>query len=145
MNLKNTLKTLNKKSILFTLDSIFALVIALIILSAVIFSLRSLSVKNWSETNINELGMDYLTILENNDMLEYSVNSQTTGELKTFLNSFLKENMCGKLRIYDSSDNMILEESKTGCVDQKSVFITKRSFVVNNNFYYAAFEGWYNE
>ena len=134
-----------KRGVLFTLDSIFALLIGLIILTSVIYNLHSIEVNNWSETNINELGMDYLTMLENDDTLKQTVSTANTYQLKVFLNIFVRQNICAKIKIYDSSDRLLMLETRTGCFDNDIVFNTRRSFVVDGVIYYAVFEGWYDK
>lgn len=141
----STEKGIGKRSMLFTIDSIFALVIALVILLSVIFTLKSLDIKSWTETNINELGMDYLTVLEHSGELKNAVITSDTGEIKEFLNRIVKQNICGKIKIFDQNDNLLIIETKTGCLDSHESYMTKRSFVAEDNFYYAVFEGWYNE
>ena len=142
--MRKSLRT-GKKSVLFTLDSVLALVIALIVLLSVIFTLRSLTINRWTETNINELSMDYLTILEYDNTLSATVVTEDTTALKTFLNANTKDSICGRIKIYDSTDTLILLETKTGCYNSDELFVTKRSFIANDAYYYAVLEGWYNE
>lgn len=135
----------SRKGLLFTLDSIFALFVALVILTSVIFALKTITVDDWSKNNINELSMDYLTVLEESGRLRNAIDYSGTTEIKVFLNIVVSENICAKLKIYDSSDNIVLSEVKTGCGFSNSVSLTKRSFVAEGEFYYAVLEAWYHE
>jgi hypothetical protein len=135
----------NKKSALFTLDSIFAIVFAGIIIMSIIFTLRSIGIGRWVEGNIISTEMDILTIMEKNGMLNLAVQTNDATEIKLILNSYTRENLCFIVKIYDSTSKLIATDSKTGCTVSYTKYTTKRSFIYDDRFYYATLEGWYNE
>lgn len=130
---------------LFTLDALISMVVAVGLITAAIFALKNINTNAWSNSNINELSMDYLTMLENENALEDAVISMSTEDLKFFLNSFVRRSMCAKIKLYDTSDNLLLVEVKTGCFSSDDIEVTKRSFVSDGEMYYAVMEGWFNE
>jgi hypothetical protein len=89
--------------------------------------------------------MSHLVILEQTDLLKEVIDTHSTENLKSYLNTYFQLNICAKLLIYNSSNDLIYTEIKTGCFDSEKSAITKRSFVVNQDFYYVELEGWYRE
>jgi len=134
-----------KRGLLFTMESMLALIITLVIVLSAVFALKSINMNAWRDTNLNELGMDYLTLLENDGTLRQAVISSDGTQIKSFLNVFVRKNICAKIKLYDETNSLLLVEAKTGCLHSNTLEVTKRSFVANGDMYYAVFEGWYSE
>ena len=136
---------MNKKGIILTLDSIFALLITAILLSVILFNLQSLSLDKWTDNRLMENSMSHLIVLEQTGLLKEVIETSFTENIITYFNTYSQLNICAKLLFYDASSNLIYTEIKTGCFDSQKNAITKRSFIVGQDFYYVELQGWYRE
>ncbi len=136
---------MNKKGIILTLDVLFALLITATLLSAILFNLRSISLDEWTDNRLIENSMSHLVLLEQTGLLKDVIVSESTDNIKTYLNTYLQLNICSKILIYNESSELMYTEIKTGCFDSRKIAITKSSFVVNEEFYYVELQGWYRE
>jgi len=134
---------LKKKAIIFSLDAIFAIIIAGIMILACFFYLSQTSTNLYKNQDIYKISLDSLTILEKDNTLKTAVETSNTTIIQQFLNS-LSEQHCGNITLYTSSSAAILSAQKTGCTSKNESTIAIRSFVANNsNIYYANMEAWY--
>ena len=134
---------LKKKAIIFSLDAIFAIIIAGIMILACFFYLSQTSTNLYKNQDIYKISLDSLTILEKDDTLKTAAETNSTTTLQSFLNS-LPTQHCGNITVYTSSSTAVLSAQKTGCTAKNESTIAIRSFAANDyNIYYAKMEAWY--
>jgi len=133
---------LNKKAIIFSLDAIFAIIIAGIMILACFFYLSKTTTNIYQNQDIYKISLDSLTILEKDDTLKTAVETNNTATLQLFLNS-LSDQFCGNITVYTSSSSAVLSAQKTDCTAKNESTIAVRNFIANNSIYYAKMGAWY--
>ncbi|MBW2965948.1 hypothetical protein KY342_02475 [Candidatus Woesearchaeota archaeon] len=134
---------LKKKAIIFSLDAIFAIVIAGIMILACFFYLSKTTTNLYQNQDIYKLSLDSLTILEKDETLKTAIETSSATTIQQFLNS-LPDQHCGNITVYTSLSTAVLSSQKTGCTANNESTIAIRSFIANNsNIYYAKMEAWY--
>ncbi len=132
-----------RKAIIFSLDAIFALIIAAVMILACFFYLSHTTTNLYKNQDIYKISLDSLTILEKDDALKTAVENSNTTTIQQFLDS-LPEQHCSNITIYTYSSAQLLSTQKTGCTAKNESVIAIRSFIANNyNIYYAKTEAWY--
>lgn len=132
-----------KKGIIFSLDAIFAIIIAGIMILACFFYLSKTTTNLYQNQDIYKISLDSLTILEKDDTLKTAAETSSSTTIQQFLNS-LSDQFCGNITIYTSSSSAVLSAQKTGCTAKNESTIAVRSFVANDfNPHYAKLEAWY--
>jgi hypothetical protein len=132
-----------KKSILFSLDAILAVVVAGSMIFACYFYLSKTTTNIYQNQDIYKLSLDSLAILEKDSTLKTAVETSNTTAIQQFLNS-LSTQHCGNITVYTSSSTAVLSAQKTGCTAKNESTIAVRTFIANNsNIYYAKIEVWY--
>lgn len=127
-----------KKGILFSLDAIFALVIAGIMITGCFFYLSQNKVSN----DLYQISLDSLTLLEKDDTFANVLNSNLSTGLQTFLDG-LSDQYCGNITLYSSYSSHLYSSTKSGCVGGNESSVGIRSFVYDSSNYYAKMEAWY--
>lgn len=134
---------LKKKSLIFSLDALFAIVIAGIMILACFLYLSQTTTNIYQNQDIYKISLDSLAILEKDDTLKIAVETNSTTTPQLFLNS-LPDQLCSNITIYTASSAAILSAQKTGCTAKNESTIAVRTFIANNsNVYYAKMEAWY--
>lgn len=132
-----------KKGIIFSLDAIFAIIIAGIIILACFFYLSQTTTQLFTTQDLSLTAMDTLTILEKDGTFKNIVETGSTATLQLFLNA-LPDQQCGMITVYTSSAAAIHSAQKAGCTFKNESVIAVRGFIANNyNIYYARMEAWY--
>ncbi|QLJ52759.1 MAG: hypothetical protein Sv326_0584 [Candidatus Fermentimicrarchaeum limneticum] len=128
------------KGFVLTIDGIIALIV-FISLFVIISSptLRTTS-SAWSDVQVRRLSMDSLTILEKNGALGRAVESNSSSELIYFMGSEFTS-LCMQITVSEG-DSHVLSAVKSGCVEGRGAFITRRSFVSGDDFYTAELHAW---
>ncbi len=129
---------MDKKAILFTLDALFALILAFSFF--VYFSFYFSDVENILYSNIDllEKSNDVLAVLEKSNNLVDST------QIQTYLDA-LPAQICANITVYNSGNIMQLSELKSGCTPTEENTITRRVFISEYNPYLAVMEAWYLE
>lgn len=131
-----------KKGIVFSLDVMLALITAMILISAGIYYMNNLYSNIGTELNLNQITQDSLEILDFKGDL---INARLTNSNST-LNEFLNEldnNICAEIEMYNQNDTIIMSSVKSGCVSSNTLLVSRRTFIVENDIYYAKMEGWF--
>ena len=135
---------LSRKGFIYTLDAIFALVIAATIILASFQYLSQTHIARFNRSDLGRLSNDALGVLERDSGLS-SVVSGSTSSVQSYLNT-LPSQVCGNLTVFSVSSTLVGSIQKTGCnsagVDE--VVVARRVFVhSNSSTYYARLEAWY--
>ncbi len=132
-----------RKGIIFSLDAIFAIIIAAIMILACFFYLSQTTTNLYKNQDIYKISLDSLTILEKDDTLKTAVETSSTTTMQQFLDS-LPPQICSNITVYTSSSADVLSSKKAGCTAKNESTIAVRSFIANTyNIYYAKLEAWY--
>lgn len=127
---------MNKKSIIFTLDAILAILIAGVMITASYFYISQANIPMSNRPNLHKISMDALAVLEKDSTLKNSVQTGSASGLSEFLNS-LAPQICSKFTIYDDSSTLVLSALKSDCNITQPV-LSRRIFVLDNfSVYYA--------
>lgn len=134
---------LNKKGIIFTLDAVFALIVAVTITVAVIFHMSQVSKIPYSKQALNKIAQDSLTVLEKDGILKEAIETGSTETITTFLNS-LPYQICAGMDLKSADQSTIQSAVKTGCNSSEEAVIARRAFIANNfSTYYVRMEFWH--
>ena len=137
------LKLKTKKAIIFSLDAIFALVTAAVMILACFFYLSHTTANIYTNQDIYKISLDSLTILEKDSTLKTAVEANSSAAIQQFLDS-LSQQHCGNIAVYTSESAAVLSAQKAGCITKNESAVAVRSFIANNfNVYYAKMEAWY--
>ncbi|MBS3158574.1 hypothetical protein J4206_04770 [Candidatus Woesearchaeota archaeon] len=135
---------LSRKGFIYTLDAIFALVIAATIILASFQYLSQTHIARFNRSDLGRLSNDALAVLERDSGLS-NVVSGGTSSVQSYLNS-LPVQMCGNLSVFSTGSSLINSIQKTGCdsADVDELVVARRVFVhSNSSTYYARLEAWY--
>ena len=125
----------NKRSVIFTLDAILAVIVGGFIITASYF-LVSHSKTEFSTQSLSRISLDALAVLEKDGTFSTAVAAKNPSGLSSFLNS-LPSNICGNLSIFDSSSLLIVSSQNSNCSLNQTI-ISRRVFVSSNfSTYYA--------
>ena len=135
---------LGRSGFIYTLDAIFALVIAATIIIASFQYLSQTHIARFNRSDLNRLSNDALAVLERDSGLS-NVVSGSVSSVQSYLNS-LPVQVCGNLTVFSTGNSVVSAVQKTGCnsagVDE--LVVARRVFVhSNSSTYYAKLEAWY--
>ncbi len=134
---------LKRKSIIFSLDALLALVSGIILIIASFFYISQIQTIQWGQPAIYIMTMDSLNTLKTDRTLENAVETNSSTTLSKFLNNMLGPNTCGGIELYNSTGSRRLSVNKTGCSSPVQVYIARRTLISNNIIYYATMRSWY--
>jgi hypothetical protein len=140
---ENRILSLKTKAFIFSLDAIFAIIIAGLMILVCFFYLSQTNTNTHANQDTYKLALDSLTILEKDRTLKDAIEINSTAAIQQFLESF-PEQFCGSITIYTSSSAEILSAQKTGCSAKNKTAVIVRSFIADNSdIYYAKMQAWY--
>lgn len=135
---------LYKRGFIYTLDAIFALVIAAVIILASFQYLSQTHIARFNRSDLYRLSNDVLSVLERNSGLS-NVVFGSVSNTQSYLNS-LPVQVCGNLTIFSTGNSVVSAVQKTGCnsANVDDLVVARRVFVhSNSSTYYAKLEAWY--
>lgn len=133
---------MNRKAFIFTLDALFALLLAMTFF-AYIFTYMESSNNQFNNLDMLNMADDSLNALEKSSALFTAVKSGSTASILTYINA-MPAQICARVSLYSSSQTLLHTVSGTGCGTLPSDYNTgRRVFVVNNAANLAVMEVWY--
>jgi len=138
------------KGFVFSLDALFAIAIALIMITSSSYYLSGINENENQDYQIKQLTADFITVLEKNNSLENAIINNNSTELATFVNT-IPQDICLNIELYHKNDLItpIIVVHKQNCESNyDALFSIKRSFVVENqdmNIFLAEVTSWRNE
>jgi len=132
----------NKRAIVFTIDAIIAIIILIAFTSASFYYLKNMN-NDFGENDLFQISQDSLAVLELNNELQNAITTSSTSNIQVFIDNLLPSHVCADIMLYDSSDTLQLNTTKTNCISSDETSASIRTFIVNNNFYYAKMRSWY--
>lgn len=129
--MKETKKEMaGKKGILFSYDSLFALLLAASIIMSSLYYVSKANPTHISEEDTSLLIKSMLAMLEKKGDLRASASN--TSDIELFMNS-TKSQMCLNMTAYRSNMSVIFSKVKHGCSAPNTVFLnTRRAFIDEN-------------
>lgn len=144
MDNKIIMRKFNRKGFIYTLDAIFALMIAAIIIFASFQYLSQTHIARFNRSDLYRLSNDALAVMERNSGLS-NVVSGSTSSAQNYVNS-LPAQVCGNLTVLSTGNSLIGNAVKSGCdsANVDELVVARRIFVhSNSSTYYAKLEAWY--
>jgi len=134
---------MKKKALIFTLDAIFAVLIATSIIVSSYFYFSKTDILTYTQQDIYRVSLDTLTILEKSSTLKNAVETSSTTNINSFIDT-LPNRICTNVTIFDKNSNTVLHTLKTGCTRSLGErTFTSRVFIANYDVYYARVNSWY--
>jgi hypothetical protein len=128
---------MNKKGLFFSIDVAIAFLLVILFVGGILFYLQQSQREIYSYQVLDAMGQDILRVLEVDGTLRQAVDLGTTVVLGQFLNE-LPASICGKISIFDSSQNEISSATKSGCsVDPDKVSVYRSFITTGANANYA--------
>jgi hypothetical protein len=132
-----------KKGLIFSIDAMFAIAVAGMMVLACFFYLSQTTTNIHNDQDMYKISSDSLTILEKDGTLAASVATGSPVTISSFLDS-LPGQLCGNATIYTSSSAALLSAQRAGCTAGEEPAIAVRSFVTGvSGVYYAKMAVWY--
>lgn len=135
---------MNKKSVLFTLDVIFAVLVAS---SLIVYSYLYLSETkgiSYNQQHLYKMTMDSLAILEKKGSFQKAVETYDITELQKYVNA-LPDQVCGYIAFYNSSSVGLFSVIKEDCDLTREFVASRRVFIANDKIYFAHMRSWFKE
>ena len=132
-----------RKAFVFSMDAIFAIIVAGLMLLACFFYLSQTTTNINNGQDIFRISLDSLAVLEKDGALKAAVEENSTAAVQSFLDS-LPDRFCGNITIYTSSSVIVSSSQKAGCTAKNESAVALRSFIAGNSTaYYAKMGAWY--
>lgn len=133
---------LTKKAIIFTLDSILALIVTVTIITGTLSYMSQVSKIPYNKQALNRIGQDSLTLLEKDQILKQAVETGSNATIAVFLDS-LPNQICVIVDLKATDQSTLQSTVKTGCSSSDESLIVRRVFIASFTTYYAEAELWY--
>jgi hypothetical protein len=134
-----------KKGFIFSLDAIIAVLIALFMITSIIFYISQNS-HSKNRENLNNIALDSLVLLEKNGALSATAISLDPSALDSYLGT-LPDNICAKIDLFESQAGGGLHKTishyRAGCPSSASYIISRRVFIASGSTYLAELEVWH--
>jgi len=135
---------MNKRGILFSIDAIIAILIAIVLFSIAFYYLEDMDVGETGSTDLLEYSRGVLTVIEKNDVLVDSILFNSSLGVVEFFDNYTKDNSCFNLEVEDVNGVQQYLVYKTGCSSSVDKNVVKRTFIVNKeDIYLAKMEAYY--
>lgn len=122
---------MNSRGIIISVDALLAILIVLSLLGLATFYFGQIGFEAQNSLYLKKVGMDVLSVMEKNEVLEDIIENDTIVLAKPFLEA-LPHNICGEIKIYEYNDTETVKLStvKKDCKKSKQEIASiKRSFV----------------
>jgi len=134
---------MNTKSLIFTLDALISVGIALTLVSGIYFYLSQSDVSSTTH-DLFAVGLDSLALLEHDGTLETAALKNNLTEIGDYLDA-LPNHICADITIRDGSKKKINNITKLHCQPSNQTSVVKRVFLVNSQPHLAEMELWFGE
>lgn len=124
---------------LFTVDSLWALTVALGLITVSLYLVSTPKVSY--EEHLYKISLDVLTVAEKQGSLRKAVDGDPIGVEK--MRSSLPDDICFDLDIFDRNNTPVFNYN-TGCEEPGRSSLVRRSVVSGSDFYIARLRMWYN-
>lgn len=132
---------MNKNGIFFTLDILVAIVI--VFLFAIFFMSNlsfTMNTAKFSDLQLSTIGSDISLVIFEKEYINLAI-AGSDASLEYFLNQALPEQICSRVTILEEGSS-IVDVSKTGCVQEDTIFLTKSPLYYENSNYIIEVRTW---
>lgn len=141
---KSKEKKIHKKALIFTLDAIFALIIAITLIMGVLFLINQEN-QLFNEQALEIVAQDSLTVLEKDGSLDGAIEGTTNITISLFQEN-LPDQICSLIVLKNSAGQQVLSSLRSSCgTNAKQFSVARRSFISGSEPYYAEITAWYKE
>lgn len=136
-------KRKGKAAMVFSLDAMIALIMAMLAISAIFVILVRSTERSDDTSGIYLMSLDTLAVLEKSHLLSTAVETNSTTAILQHLQA-LPSPVCSNITIYDTENRMVLTTAPASCTDHDQTSRAIRAFVdANLTTYLAVMEAWY--
>jgi hypothetical protein len=135
---------MKKKSILFSLDAMLAIVVSVMFMMAIYNYSENSYEPDYTIIDLYHMSADSIAVLKSSNSLSYSVTTNTTTSIYSYLR-LMPSQVCLMVKIYDKSHNQLMNAAKEGCltVPGEPAVIYESPFVADSKIYSARMISWY--
>jgi hypothetical protein len=133
-----------KKSILFSLDAMLAVIVSVMLFMAINNYSEKSYEPDYTVLDLYHLSADSIAVLKSTGDLSYSTSLNTTTNIHSYLR-LMPAQACFMIKIYDKSHYQLMNAAKEGCltIPGEPAVIYESPFVANNKIYTARMIAWY--
>jgi hypothetical protein len=135
-------KPIMKKGMFFTIDALFALLLAFTFFIYITYYFSGYSNSAYKQMDLSVASTDALAVLEKTSTLDSAVRALSNTQIQTYLNA-LPTQFCANITLYNSANLKLLSALKSGCTAAEENAIVRRVFVSHQDPYLAVMESWY--
>ena len=132
-----------RKAVIFSIDAILSIMIALTLISASFFYLSQIHTVKWSQPNYFLTSIDTINVLRIDGTLRNAINTNNPTQIQRFMNLTYEDNICGSMNITDENNNLIFIVNKTGCSSYEEVHVYRGTIINNYKIYLITLKLWY--
>jgi hypothetical protein len=134
---------MHKKGVVLTLDAIFALIVAVLMILWTLQYLANITTPAYNKQALSRLGQDALTVMEKENILRDAMETGSISHIIHFFNS-TPEQICHNLTIKYLGQTTMLAVTKIGCDTNTEPVIARRAFIsYDRQIYFAELQSWY--
>ena len=119
------------RAFIFTMDSILAVLVATFIAISAISLLTKVDEPLATARSMEEIGRDFLAVLEKNGTLARAASVGSSEELSGAL-AELPLFLCANLQLFEN-DMVVMQVNRAGCSCDQELVVTRRTFLARND------------
>lgn len=128
---------MRKKGLFFSLDTLFALGVAVLFFSVLFYWVAQLDIQTLGNTEMVEYSHSVASVMEQQGAFAQE-------NISSFLGNYTKNETCFNVTVYSQSSFAIYSVLKSGCSNHSYPSFVTRSFVARNgSVYFSKIQGWY--
>ena len=130
---------MKKRGLFFSLDTLFALGVAVLFFAALFYWLAQLDIRALGNTEMVHYSQSVASVMEQQGAFAQE-------NISTFLGNYTKNETCFNVTVYSPAGILQYSALRAGCTNTTYPLVLSRGFISgNNSFYLARLEGWYDE
>jgi hypothetical protein len=133
-----------KRGFLFSVDTLFALFLAVIVLSGVFLFISRHAALDLSAQDLTDHSLAAIAALGENDTLRLSLSEDKSGFIQEFLDNATSRTVCLNLTIYGQDLSIKQTYQKQSCIAGQYITIARRPLYANNTPHMVAIRSWYS-
>lgn len=131
--------TNKKKGFIFSLEAMFALMIASILVGGILIMTYYIDDTGTKKDTLIFVANDFLDVLDQSNL---ALNNSAT---QNYINGFTSQTYCFRYDVLGEDNILRHSYMKLGCdLPNSDYYLTRRTYVENNEFYTLRLYAWYN-
>jgi len=137
------MKTLinKKKGVIFTMDSIFAMILIALFMSFIITNLAFRPNTQLDQVLKKQYAIDSTRALYYSETIFDAINTNSDEKLQAYFNEALPVEVCAKINIIHDS-NIIISTKKNGCIEEEFATVHSTPIFYDENSYFVKVIVW---